>query len=295
MGVAVTVVSRDAYEARRLLTPSVGAGAASGSGITAVDWDSPERWRSAVAEADAVFHLAGTPIAAERWTPEYKERIRRSRVDTTRAVVSARPRALVCASAVGYYGDRGADRLTETDGAGSDFLAGVCAAWEAEAEQAGAQGGRVCRMRIGAVVGAEGGMLEGLLDPPGVPFSPWRIGLGGPLGTGRQWVPWVHVDDVIGLMGYCAFDRPDAAGPINVVSPNPVTNAQFVHALGAALHRPSLVPTPGFALRAVIGEFADALLASQRALPDAAERLGYAFRFRDLTAALADIFGRTRE
>lgn len=292
-GVAVTVLSRDAYEARRQLTPavSVGTGAGSGAGVTALDWDSPDVWRPAVADADAVFHLAGAPVAGERWTPEYKDAILNSRVESTRAIAGARPKVLISASAVGYYGDRGNEVVTEATLAGDDFLSRVCVVWEEEAERAAAAGGRVCRMRIGTVLGPDGGALQGFLDPPGVPFSPWRVGLGGPLGSGKQWVPWVHVEDVVQLMLYCAFNQPEARGPINAVSPNPVTNAQFVHAIGRAIRKPSLVPVPGFALKAVVGEMAYALLYSQRVLPDAAQRLGYEFRFPALDAALADVVG----
>jgi len=285
------VLSRDAYDARKLLTPavSVGKGAASGAGIQVLAWDSPDLWRPLVAEADAVFHLAGTPLAEEKWTPEYKEKIQQSRVRTTRALAGAAPRVLINASAVGYYGDRNDDPLPESEPPGNDFLSEVCVAWEAEAERVTEQGGRVCRMRLGAILGPDGGMLRGLLDPPNVPFSPWKVGLGGPLGSGRQWVPWIHIEDVIALMLYCAFEQPEAQGAINTVSPNPVRNAELAHAIGHQLHRPSFVHAPGFALRAMVGEFADALLVSQRALPAAAQKLGYEFRFPELEPALEDL------
>lgn len=292
-GVGVTVLSRDAYEARRRLTPavSVGMGASSGGGINAIDWDSPDLWRSAVAEADVVFHLAGASVAEERWTPEYKAKILDSRVKTTQEIADARPRVLICSSAVGYYGDTGNQSVTESHPPGKDYLAEVCIAWEEAAERASAVGTRVCRMRMGTVLGPDGGALQAYLDPPSVPFSPWKLGLGGPLGSGKQWVPWVHVDDVVGMMLYCGFEQPEARGPVNVVSPEPVTNAQFTHALGRVIHRPSVIPVPGFALKALVGEFAYALLYSQRVLPEAAQKLGYAFRFTDLDTALKDIIG----
>ncbi|MBC8103030.1 MAG: TIGR01777 family protein [Cytophagales bacterium] len=290
-GVGVTVISRDAYDSRKILGPavSVGTGAGSGAGISVIAWDSPDVWHEAIQSADAVFHLAGASVAGERWTPEYKEKILTSRVTTTRTVVEAGPKVLISASAVGYYGDSGSSAVSESAPPGDDFLATVCVAWESEAERATTNGARVCRMRIGNVLGTEGGALQAMLNPPNIPFSPWKLGLGGPMGSGRQWFPWVHVDDVIALMLFAAFENESARGPINVVAPEPVTNAQFSHALGRILRRPSLVPVPGFVLRAMVGEFAEALLGGQKVVPEAAQRLGYRFRFPELTAALTDL------
>jgi uncharacterized protein (TIGR01777 family) len=290
-GVAVTVISRDAYESRKMLGPavSVGTGAGSGAGITVIDWDSPNLWAEAVATADAVFHLAGASVAAEKWTDEYKKTILDSRVRTTRAIVDAEPKLLISASAVGYYGDRKNETLTESASPGDDFLAQVCIAWEEEAEKATARGARVVRLRLGNVLGKDGGPLPSLLDPPGVPFSPWRVGLGGPLGNGHQWFPWIHVEDVFGLMLFCAFNKPEAHGAINAVAPELVTNAQFSRALGHAIHRPSLFPVPGFVLKGMLGEFAEALLSSQKVVPEVAQKLGYQYHYPKLDAALENI------
>ncbi len=290
-GVGVTVISRDAYESRKVLGPavSVGTGAGSGAGINFVDWDSPNIWAEAVAGADAVFHLAGASVAGEKWTDEYKQTILESRVQTTRAIVEAGPKLLISSSAVGYYGDRKDESLTESDPPGSDFLAQVCIAWEEEAEKATARGARVIRLRTGNVLGKDGGPLPALINPPDVPFSPWKLGLGGPLGSGRQWFPWIHVEDVLGLMLFCAFEKQEARGAINVVAPELVTNAQFSHALGRALHRPSLFKVPGFVLKGMVGEFAEALLNSQKVVPEAAQKLGYSFYFPALEDALSDL------
>ncbi len=292
-GIATTVISRDAYESRKVFGPAVGVGtgASSGAGITVIDWDSPNLWAEAVAGADAVFHLAGASVAGEKWTDDYKKTILDSRVRTTRAIVDAGPKLLISSSAVGYYGDRKDQILRESDPPGDDFLAQVCIAWEEEAEKATARGGRVVRIRTGNVLGKDGGPLPALIDPPNVPFSPWKFGLGGPLGNGRQWFPWIHLEDLLGLMLFCAFDRPEARGAINGVAPELVTNAQFSHALGHALHRPSLIPVPGFVLKAMVGEFADALLNSQKVLPEVAEKLGYPFHFPKLEGALANLLG----
>ncbi len=271
-GAAVTALTRDPGRAR----------ASFGEAVTCLAWDDAGSWRAAVQSADAVFHLAGESVAGKRWTPEQKERILRSRTETTTALAAAGPRgAFVSASAVGYYGDRGDQSLTETDSPGDDFLAGVCVAWEAAADTAAATAAHVSKLRIGIVLGEDGGPLSAMLPL-------YRAGFGGPMGGGRQWVPWVHADDVVGLLLFAARN-PAAAGALNAVSPDPVTQAQFAAALGRALGRPALVPAPAFALRAALGGMADALLASQRALPARALSLGYRFRFPDLNDALADL------
>ncbi len=266
-------------------------------------------WQEAVRNADVVINLAGESVGGSRWTPEFKRKLASSRIDTTRAIVevliasqksmqsgtsgdprvaSASPsRTLINASAVGYYGDRADEALTETSQSGSGFLADLCERWEAEALRAQASGVRVVLMRTGIVLG-EGGALKSLLHPFPVPFNPWAIGLGGPIGNGKQWMPWIHLEDTVGLFVWAATN-PEAVGACNVTAPNPVTNADFAHALGAVLHRPSALPMPGFALKLLLGEFADSLLGGQRALPALAERLGYRFKFRDIEPALASI------
>jgi len=277
----VTALVRDPARARQTLGP----------GVECLAWDDAAVWTPAVAGADAVFHLAGESVAGERWTPEVKEKILRSRVETTRRIADAQPRGvLVSASAIGYYGGRGDRTVTEADPPGDDYLARVCIAWEDEARKAEATAARVVLLRIGVVLGKGGGALESMLNPPGVPFSPFKLGVGGPLGSGRQWTAWVHVEDVLGLLLHAA--KTDAAtGPVNAVAPNPVTNAQLSAAIGRALGRPAVVPVPAFAVRMVVGELADYLLYSQRVLPVRAQELGYRFRFPDIDSALRDIIG----
>lgn len=237
---------------------------------------------------EAVFHLAGDNVAAGRWTSEKKDRVRNSRVDGTRNLVRAlealpretRPRVLVSASAVGYYGDRGDEIIDERAPAGNDFLAEVCAAWEAASQDAKRCGVRVVNPRIGVVLG-HGGALERML-------LPFRLGLGGRLGDGRQWMPWIHVDDVVALMLHAASTEA-LDGPMNTTAPEPVTNLQFTRTLAAALRRPAIFPVPGFALRLAFGEFSEALLASERVVPRRAQEAGYRFAYSRVEDALAAI------
>jgi uncharacterized protein (TIGR01777 family) len=252
-------------------------------------WDSSSGAEPADASlvgADALVHLAGAPVAT-RWTPEVKRNIRDSRVNGTRALVHAlstqshRPRVLVSASAIGYYGDRGDEALTENSPAGTGFLAALSKDWEHEALLARSLGIRVVIIRIGIVLGKEGGALARML-------TPFRMGAGGRLGSGQQWMSWIHVQDIVGLI-QVALDEANAAGPINGTAPNPVTNAVFTAELGKALHRPAIFPAPRFALKAMFGEMADVLLTSQRVIPQAAQQLGYRFQFPDLPQALADL------
>lgn len=237
---------------------------------------------------EVVFHLAGEPVAEGRWTPDKRRRILDSRRLGTRHLVEAiaarpeadRPRVLVSASAVGYYGPRGDDLLDETATAGSDFLAEVCAAWEAEARRAEALGLRVACARIGVVLGEGGGALDRMQ-------AIFKLGLGGRLGDGRQFMPWIHVDDVVGLLLHAA--KTDAVrGPLNVVAPEPATNRAFTAAFAAAVHRPAFLPVPAFGLKLVFGDLAGVLLASQRVVPRVAESTGYRFRHPQLEAALKD-------
>lgn len=240
---------------------------------------------------DAVVHLAGESVAGGRWTAARKEAIRASRVDGTRAVVAAlgqveaaaRPRVLVGASAIGIYGDRADTELTEESTPGAGFLADVCRAWEAETSAAGALGLRTAIVRIGIVLGRDGGALGKMLPP-------FRLGAGGRLGGGRQWMSWIHIDDLVELFMLALTDE-RVSGPLNGVAPRPVTNAAFTRALGRAVHRPALLPAPALALRVVLGEMATVLLASQRVLPRAALRLGLRFRHVELDDALADVLG----
>jgi uncharacterized protein (TIGR01777 family) len=235
----------------------------------------------------AVFHLAGEPIAGGRWNEARKERIRSSRVAGTRALVESianmedKPRVLVCASAVGYYGSRGDEILAEDATEGDDFLAQVCVAWEREARAAERHGVRVVSLRLGIVLAKEGGALGKLLPL-------FRSGLGGPLGEGRQWMPWIHVDDVVGLFLHAA--RYEALhGPVNAVAPEEVTNETFTRELARAVHRPAFLRVPKLAVRMALGEAATAVFASQRAVPKIALASGYTFRYPTLRAALEDV------
>lgn len=276
LGTAV-VLTRDPERARATL-----------GDVEAHRWD-PEAGPPAAAALDgveAIFNLAGKPLAEGRFTTERKAQIRASRVDLTRRLVEAaaarteRPRVLVSASATGYYGSRADEVLDETSAAGSDFLATLCRDWEAEAARAREAGIRVVNARFGVVLGPGGGALARML-------TPFKLCVGGRLGSGRQWMSWAHIDDAVGLL-VLAAEREDISGPLNVVAPNPVTNRDFTAALAGALGRPAIFPAPAFALRLALGEIADLLLlASQRALPRVAERAGYAFRFPAVGEGLA--------
>ncbi len=244
-------------------------------------------WLPDLSRFTAIIHLAGESIHSAHWTPAVKDVIRSSRVDSTRKLVDAigasskRPSVFISASAVGYYGDRGDEELPENASSGSGFLAEVCAAWEHEAARAETFGVRTVRLRIGVVLGPGGGALQEL-----VPI--FRLGIGGPIGSGRAWFAWIHRRDLEALMLF-ALDDERVRGPLNAVAPKSVRNREFSTELGRALHRPSLVPVPPFALRLRFGEVADAMLASQRVVPEKALALGFPFEFPDVRAALADL------
>jgi uncharacterized protein (TIGR01777 family) len=241
--------------------------------------------------ADVVFNLAGAPIADGRWTEAKRKQILESRVVTTRNLVagigalSNWPRVLVSGSAVGFYGDRGDETLDEHARGGDDFLARVCRDWEREAEVARGLGLRVVTVRTGLVLG-DGGALEKMLPP-------FKLGLGGPIAGGRQWMPWIHLDDQVGLLLHAATCD-DLDGPLNACAPNAVTNADFTRALGDAVHRPTVIPLPGFALRTALGEMSTVLTASQRAVPRRAEETGYAFEHPTLAGALEQVVSEQR-
>ncbi len=261
-----------------------------GQGVSLVGWD-PRRldggWVDVVGRADAVVNLAGESIASGRWTSARKEALRRSRLTATgtlvqaiaRAPVATRPRSLVNASAIGYYGDRDDETLTEESPPGDDFLARLCIEWEAAAHEAESLGVRVVTLRTGVVLGKGGGALP-------LMALPFRLFLGGPVGSGRQWVSWVHLDDVVGIVRH-ALENEDVRGPVNATSSAPVRQRDFARAIGEALGRPSWAPVPAFVLRVVLGEMADGLLLpSQRVLPTAALSSGYQIKHPDLLAAL---------
>ncbi len=194
-----------------------------------------------------------------------------------------RPLVLVSGSGVGYYGPRGDEIVTKQTQAGGDFLAEVCVTWEAEAQRASSERTRVVRMRTGLVLEADGGAMAPML-------TPFKLGVGGPIGSGRQYWPWIHRNDWVAL-ARVAIQSPNLAGPMNATAPEPVTNAAFARALGAALHRPAFLPTPAFAIRLLLGEMADGLvLSGQRAIPERAERAGFTFKYRHLDEALRAIF-----
>jgi uncharacterized protein (TIGR01777 family) len=246
-------------------------------------------WAHAVEGAGAVINLAGESIAGHRWRPAQKQRIIDSRVLATRSLVAAiaqagtPPPVFVSGSAVGFYGPQGDQLVTEDAPAGDDFLARVCVAWEDEAQRAATAQTRVICIRTGLVLERDGGALPQMLPP-------FRVGAGGPVGSGRQYWPWIHRQDWIGLVRF-AIETPAASGPLNASGPSPVTNSEFAKALGRALHRPAFMPAPGFALKLLLGEMADGLLLSgQRAVPAKAERLGFTFRFKTLDEALRAIF-----
>ncbi len=261
-------------------------GSAGGAG--AISWD-PARPidPGLVSGFDAVVHLAGESIVG-RWTEEKKRRIQESRVHGTRHLAEAlanapqRPRVLVSASAIGYYGDRGDELLSEKSASGNDFLSAVCRDWEANTQPAAQAGIRTVQLRFGLILSAEGGALRKML-------LPFRLGLGGIVGNGRQWWSWIHIADVVGAILH-AIHTESVQGPVNVVAPNPVRNAEFTKILAQVMHRPAVFPVPAFAARLAFGQMADELLlASQRVKPSKLVVNGYQFRYTDLRAALQDI------
>jgi uncharacterized protein (TIGR01777 family) len=239
-----------------------------------------------VPTVDAVIHLAGEPVA-QRWNEAVKGRIYASRVDSTRRLVAAlaglrhKPSILISASATGYYGNRGDEMLTETSPAGDDYLANVCVEWEREAMRAAEFGLRVVLVRIAPVLGRGGGILSKMLPP-------FRLGLGGKLGSGRQWMPWIHLNDLMELLLFAVANR-NVKGALNGSVPEPVTNAEFTRALARAVHRPALFKVPLFALRLALGEAAAYMVSSQRVLPKAAEDTGFRFQYPHLDNALEDL------
>jgi uncharacterized protein (TIGR01777 family) len=286
----VTVLSAEGHEVVRLVrrVPAPGE--------KAVRWD-PEAGvidAGGLEGCDAVVHLAGENIGAGRWTAARKAAIRDSRVKGTRLLCEALaglarpPKTLVCASAVGYYGDRGEEVMTEESPPGAGFLPGICREWEAASAAAARKGIRVVALRIGMVLSPKGGALARMLPL-------FRAGLGGVLGSGKQYVSWVALDDLTGIVLH-ALSREELRGPVNAVTPRPVTNRELTEALGKVLSRPTLLPVPSFALRLAVGEMADPLLlASTRVAPRRLEETGYRFRFPELRAALRHLLGKQEE
>jgi uncharacterized protein (TIGR01777 family) len=270
--------------------PSLAAETLQGAAARTLAWGHPtgtEPPREALAGSDAVVHLLGEPIS-QRWSARAKREIRDSRVLSTRNLAQAlrrlpdneRPRTLVSQSATGFYGARGSQPVDEADGPGEDWLARVVVAWETEALAAGDLL-RVSTTRTGVVLSPRGGALQKML-----PF--FRLGIGGPVAGGQQYMSWVHLDDVVGAMLRCLEDA-HAEGAINVTAPNPVTNAEFSRSLGRVLHRPAVLPVPGFALRVRYGEMATILTTGQAVKPARLELLGHEFRWPELESALAAV------
>ena len=282
-GDEVVALSRDASRVRQAL----------GDRVEPHAWPRPTDEpppQTALDGAGGVVHLLGEPVA-QRWSTESKERIRRSRVESTRSLVQGllalaperRPGVLVSQSATGFYGPRDDQPVDEEAPAGDDFLAGVVVAWEHEALAAASEV-RVALTRTGVVLSPNGGALAKML-----PF--FRLGIGGPVAGGRQYVPWIHLDDVVGAMSFC-LDNPAATGPINLTAPTPVTNTELSRTLGRVLKRPAMLPVPSIALKTLYGEMAQIVITGQRAVPTRLEHLGYGFRHPELEPALRDVLRR---
>jgi uncharacterized protein (TIGR01777 family) len=282
----------------RVLTRSLPPGQAqheSGTGapgITRIGWIADGHAGGLSRELDGasvLVNLAGESIAGTRWSVARKQALRDSRILGTRSLVSALaetanpPGTFISGSGVGYYGDRGNEPLTETSPPGDDFLAHLCVEWEGEAQRAAAPSRRVVLLRTGLVLEKSGGVLPQMMRP-------FRLFAGGPIGSGRQYMPWVHRLDWIEMVRWIV-DTPAVDGPLNVTAPHPVTNADFSRALGRAMHRPAFIPAPKFAVKLVVGEMADAALASQRALPGVPLAHGYHFRYPEIDIAFRGIFG----
>ena len=282
----------------RVLTRGLAAGQAqheSGTGkpgITRVGWEPDGRAGQLARELDgasAVINLAGASIAGARWTPARKQLLRDSRILAARSLAAAfaeaaqPPPIFISGSGVGYYGDRGAEPLSEESAPGDDFLAHLCVEWEAEARRVERPGVRVVLLRTGIVLEKSGGALPQMMRP-------FRFFAGGPLAGGKQYLSWVHRHDWAEMVRWIV-ETPAVSGPVNVTAPHPVTNAEFSRALGRAIHRPALAPAPRFALKVALGEMADALVASQRALPTRAQAAGYHFRYPEIDIAFRGIFG----
>lgn len=264
-----------------------------GDSVRPVLWNgrSAGIWQDCVEGAEGVINLCGESVAGKKWTPEQKNKIVSSRIESTRAIVLAihnarvKPAVLVNASAVGYYGWDTSDReITEEEPSGTGFLAETCAAWESEALRAAGPGVRVCLARIGIVLEKDGGALQKMLPP-------FRFFIGGPLGSGKQWFPWIHREDVVGML-LMALKDSRVEGPFNVCAPQAVTLGNFAAVLGKVLRRPSFFPVPGFVLKLMLGEMAVLLLNGQNTIPRKMRSWGYSFRYPELESALGNILAK---
>jgi uncharacterized protein len=284
-------LAEQGHAASRLLRPQTRVTSGEGD----VRWDpySGDFDSQAAEGTDAVIHLAGASIGEGRWTGERKNILRTSRVEATRhlvnslAALKARPKIFICASAVGYFGDRGDEKLTDHAGPGSDFLAKLTCDWESEAGRAAEFGARVVMLRFGIVLSTRGGALPRML-------LPIKMFVGGRIGSGKQWMSWISLADVVGAVRF-ALENRFATGAFNCVAPNPVRNSEFIKMAARAVHRPSMFPAPAFALRLMLGEMADALLlSSQRVLPEKLLYLGYEFGDAELGRALGRIIAEAK-
>lgn len=284
-GDEVTVLSRNPAKAARRLPPSVRS--------VAYTPNAEGAWFAEIADKDAIVHLAGEPVAGVRWTDERKRAFEASRIDSSELLVRAisetepsrRPQVFVGASAVGYYGPQPPHlELDESSPPGGYYLSTLCIRWEAAEAQAKRYGLRVVHTRFGVVLGEGGGVLEPMTQA-------FRMHAGGPIGSGKQIMPWIHYEDVVGLL-LLAIDDSRLEGPMNVTAPNPVSMRELASEVGRAMGRRAWLRAPSFAVRALFGEGAEVVLTGQRALPKVAERMGYQFRFPDLSSAISDILGR---
>ena len=278
-GDSVTVLTRNPKRATERLP----------EGVAALKWmtEDEDDWTAAVDGADALIHLAGESIAEERWTDEYKKRIYDSRIATANRLIDAvekaatRPQVLVSVSAVGYYGDSGDSEVDENTDPGNDFLAALCTDWEAAVHRAGQYGMRVVTPRLGLVLADDGGVLEKLL-------TPFKMFAGGPVGNGEQWFPWVHIEDVVGIILH-SLDNDSVEGALNAVSPGLIRNREFAVALGDALNRPARFSVPAFVIKLAMGELGETLLGGQRAIPRRTIESGYEFSYQTIESALTDL------
>jgi len=294
----VAALVKESHSVCRLVRPGTNVNEEAGGFNVAWNPATGELGGAAVG-ADAVVNLAGASIAEGRWTEKRKAELRSSRVDVTRVLIEAlgkmnvKPAVLISASAIGYYGNRGDEMLDEESAAGGGFLAGIAKDWEAEAARAEVWRTRVVLARFGIILAREGGALPRMV-------TPFKLGLGGRLGSGKQWMSWIALEDVVGILKLCLERTPiqgavsfaPVSGALNVVSPQPVTNAEFTKELARALRRPAILPAPVFGLRLALGrEMADALvLASQRVVPKKLRQVGYTFQFPTITSALTELF-----
>jgi uncharacterized protein (TIGR01777 family) len=287
----VETLEGQGHSIMRLVRPATSQKSVAGARAQTVSWDPVAgKFDAAGAEgAEALIHLAGASIAEGRWNASRKDLLRTSRIDATRHLIGALaklqrpPRVIMAASAIGYYGDRGDETLTEASPPGKDFLAVACREWEAEAERGAEFGARVVNLRFGIILAAHGGALPRMA-------MPFKFGAGGRLGNGRQWMSWLTLKETVSIIQF-ALATSGLTGPVNAVAPNPVRNSEFTGVLAKTLHRPALFPAPAFALRLALGEMADALLlVSQKVIPSKLADSGYPFLQPSLAGALAEVF-----